>query len=181
MKLIEWKCIRWTLPIAFALMIACVGMTQEQDEDDGDEVIKSINDVPAAVREAATKTCGTEFKKISKETEHGVVCYEFECVKNGAECSAVFTDQGVLCAVENTIDPSKLPKSMLAEIQKRYPGATIQRSETTEVHGFEVLLKIGGKTKSVEASATGYIAGGRGEEGEEEEEGEEGEEGEGRK
>ena len=178
MKITEWKFVRWTLPPAFALLIACVGMTQEKGEDDGDEVIKSINDVPALVREAAIKTCGSEFKKISKEKEGGEMLYEFEYMKNGAESSATFSDQGALCTLEHVLDPATLPKGLLAEIQKRFPGATVQKAESTEVHGYEVSFKVGNKTGSVEASATGKLAT-HDEEGDEE--GEEKEEHEGAK
>ena len=92
MKIAEWKFVRWTLPPAFALLIACAGMSQEKDQKGGDQVIKSINDVPAAVRDAATKVCGADIKKISKEDEEGDMLYEFEFTKDGVESSATFSD-----------------------------------------------------------------------------------------
>lgn len=175
----NWKHARWVLPSALVLMIACVGMSQEEDEDDGDEAIKSINDVPALVREAAIKVCGKEIKSISKEQEHGEMMYEFEYMSAGAEASAVFSESGALCTLEHTVAASTLPKSMLEQIQKRYPGATIARAETTEVHGYEVQILVGGKKQDVEASATGRLAKSGGDEDDEDEEAEENEEHEG--
>ncbi len=173
MNLHNWKHARWVLPSAALLAIACAGISQEQDEDDGDETVKSINDVPAPVREAAVKLCGTTIKTISKEKDGGMWEYEFEFESNGAPASAVFSELGALCTLEHSIAASALPKSMVEEIQKRYPGATIARAETTEVHGYEVQIMVGGKKKGVEASATGRLARTNEEEGDEEEEDEE--------
>lgn len=176
MKLLDWKFVRWTLPPAFAMLIACIGMSQEKGQKAGEGVIKSINDVPAAVRDAATKVCGADIKKISKENEEGDMLYEFEFSKDGVESSATFSEQGALCELEHVVDAAKLPKAMIADIQKRFPGAVIQKAESTEVHGFEVHVKVGNKTMGIEASATGRLAG-----GEEGDEGDEGDEHEGAK
>jgi hypothetical protein len=168
---IHWKHARWALPTATLLVIACAAMSQEKEEDDGDEVIKSINDVPAPVREAAVKYCGADIKKISKEKEDGELLYEFEFTSGGADSAAIFSSQGVLCEVEHTLAASALPKSMMEQIQKRYPGATVARAESTEVHGYELMIMVGGKKKALEASATGRLAGDEeaDEEGEEDE------------
>jgi hypothetical protein len=76
---------------------------------------------------------------------------------------------GALCSLEHVVDAAKLPKSMIAEIQKRFPGAVIQKAESTEVHGYEARIKVGDKTMGVEASASGHLARGD-EEGDEESE-----------
>ena len=180
MKLEATKHFGWTLAAAATLLLACAGMNQDQDNDDDDEIVKSINDVPAAVREAATRVCGKDIKQISKESEDGELLYEFEFVRNGAPASATFSESGVLSEIEQTIAVSKLPAALTASIQNRYPGATIEQAEEIETHGLEVLIKVGGKKLEIDASASGRMAE---EEGDEEgdEEGEEEEEEEGRK
>jgi len=77
---------------------------QADDRDDeADEVVIGLGDLPAAVREAlANVTPEGAVTRVARESEHGRTIYDVEYTKDGARWDAEFSEGGAL--LENELD-----------------------------------------------------------------------------
>lgn len=72
-------------------------------EDDDEEVVITLDDLPDAVRKAlADITTEAAVTQVARETEDGVTTYDVEYEKDGAQWSAEFSDAGKV--LENEVD-----------------------------------------------------------------------------
>jgi hypothetical protein len=111
------------------------------------------------------------------ETEKGVKYYEIESVDGQTNRDLLYTADGKVAEIEETMDLGSLPEVMKNALDKKYPHGKLVRAEKvtrdTSVT-YEVQLKVGKKVHGVSLDASGNIlkAGAEGEEKEENEENE---------
>ena len=92
----------WILGLLLVALLA--GCKQARTSEDDDEEI-ALSEVPANVMAAAEKAVpGITFTSAEKETEDGVVIYEFEGTVNGKEYEVEVTAAGEVIEVEDDGD-----------------------------------------------------------------------------
>lgn len=134
------------------------GEDKDGDNDEGEEVAVDAANVPAAVKSAVEPHAkGAAIDKYTKETDDGAVAYEAEFKVDGKKCSVKVAEDGTVVEVEKPADA--LPASVTDAIKKKYPAATIKKSEAVQVNFFEVKVENNGKTHEVKVDATGNIMG----------------------
>lgn len=90
----------------------------------------SKKDVPQAVLNSFHKAYPkAEIKGMSTETEKGKTYFEIESVDGKVNRDLLFTAAGKIAEIEETIPPSELPKMSMQSIEKKFPGAKIEKAE----------------------------------------------------
>lgn len=129
----------------------------------------SKKNVPQAVLNSFHKTYPKAvIKGMSTETEKGKTFFEIESVDGKVNRDLLYTAAGKIAEIEETIASSELPKMSMQLIEKKFPGAKIEKAErntsgskviyelaiTSKKGKFEVVLNKEGKIiKSKKASA----------------------------
>jgi hypothetical protein len=117
--------------------------------------------VPANVREAfRTKFPGVSKVEWKLKSDKN---YEAEFRLKDAEVAAKFDDKGKWLETETTIEPSALPKEVVATITKEYKGYKIIETQKVERAGdkpilFEIHLEIAQEVLKVQLEGNGTIA-----------------------
>jgi hypothetical protein len=127
-------------------------------DDADDEVELRLADAPAGVQGAVARlTAPANVKKVTKESDEGVDCFEIEYTDNAVECSALLSPAGELIELERATPAEKLPAAVLAALRKQYPGATFTDPHVVTRTVYEVDVVVDGKKHEVEADAAGNI------------------------
>ena len=117
--------------------------------------------LPAAIRTAFTTGFpNAKIKGASTEVEGSVRYYEIESVDGSVRRDLLYSAEGALVEVEETIPNDALPESLRASLTRNYAKAEVVRSERV-VRGtdttFEVTMKIGSKRKEVKFNGAGVV------------------------
>ena len=90
----------------------------------------SEKDVPAAVLNSFHKAYPkAEIKGLSTEKEHGKKYFEIESMDGMVRRDLLFTPAGKIAEIEETIPASELPEGAMQSIEKKIPGAKVDRAE----------------------------------------------------
>lgn len=131
--------------------------SHEGDDEEHVEVIK-FGDAPQAVQNAFSRLAGgAAASKVERITDEEVTRFEIEFAADGGTASLTLAEAGDLLERESPMEVGKLPEAVLREVQKDFPGATIEAAEAVELHYFEIEVVVDGKTFEVAAFATGDI------------------------
>ena len=86
--------------------------------------------VPAAVLAAFTEAYPRAvIKECSKEWDKGQTVYEIVSLEGKTRRDLIYSDDGKLILVEETMDVSEMPPAVKAALEKKFPGAKILRAE----------------------------------------------------
>lgn len=109
--------------------------------------------VPAAVLAAFTEAYPKAvIKGYRKEKDKGQTVYEIESVEGKTRRDIIYSADGKLILVEETMDVSEMPPGVKAALDKKFPGAKILRSEKLTkgaVVGYEFQIKHNSRTTEV--------------------------------
>jgi hypothetical protein len=135
----------------FVLGLSVSALAQEQ------KVLRK--DVPPAVLAAFAEAYPkATIKGYSKEMHNGQTVYEIESVEGQTRRDAIYSSDGKLTLLEETLDPSDLPSAVKTALNKKFPGAKILRSEKVTkgaVVGYEFRVEHKGKTTEIVFDPTG--------------------------
>jgi len=80
-----------------ALTFGCQSMNKEHEDEEGDEVQMTLDQVPPAVREGLQREAGgAAITKVDKENEHGRTGYEVDVKIDGKNWEIVVDENGKL-------------------------------------------------------------------------------------
>ncbi len=135
-----------------------------EDDDDEEESIDPAT-APDAVKKAFEPLLkGATIKKMTKESEDGVVVYEAEFDVAGKENSVNVSAEGKVLEIEKHIDAATLPPAVSAAVKSAHPTATMKSAEdvvenpgASEKRFFEVKLEEAGKTRELKIDASGKV------------------------
>lgn len=134
--------IKQSVILALGMLCFCIGLR-------GQEQKISSRDVPEAVRTALAKTYpNAKVRNWDKEIQDGKIVYEAEGVTDGNIIrNVMYSPEGNLVQVEETVPVADLPASITDAVSKQYPKAVIQSAEK-KTHGEtgEYVLKLKGAT-----------------------------------
>jgi len=109
---------RWTLIAALALAIGGChchdhkDMKMHKEEEEGNEVKMSINDVPPAVREGLMNAAGgAKITTVDKEERHGMTVYETDVMSGGKNWEIVVDGNGKLVSKNVDTEEDEKPKA----------------------------------------------------------------------
>ena len=119
-----------------------------------------LEDLPAAVQTAVKEhTKGATILGASKEREHGRMTYVVETKLDGKGRDLTFDNTGSLLEVEQEVDLDSIPAAAKEAIQKRAPGATINKVESVTqgpITSYEADIRTeAGKSQEVAVNADG--------------------------
>ena len=119
------------------------------------ETIINIEDVPANVLETAIQTApGSEFYRVSTETENGVLVYEFEATSfDGKHIEVDVLADGTLDEVEMEMSLDELPTEVTQGLFAQYPGFTPSYIEASIRSDWSTVYEIEGVSASGERLA----------------------------
>ncbi len=110
-------------------------------------------DLPAAVLTAFAKAYPkATIKGYSKEMDEGQTVYEIESVEGKTTRDVIYSADGKLISVEESVSTSELPPEVKAALDKRFPGGKILRAEKVTkgtVVGYEFQVQHKGKTTQI--------------------------------
>ncbi len=90
----------------------------------------SKKNVPQTVLNSFHKTYPKAvIKGMSTETEKGRTFFEIESVDRNVNRDLLYTAAGKIAEIEETIPSSELPKMSIQSIEKKFPGAKIEKAE----------------------------------------------------
>ncbi len=110
-------------------------------------------DVPKAVLTAFAQAYPkATIKGYSKEMDKGQVVYEIESVEGKTTRDVIYSADGNLILVEESVNTSELPLAVKSALDKRFPGGKILRAEKVTkgtVVGYEFRIEHNGKTSEI--------------------------------
>jgi hypothetical protein len=121
----------------------------------------SRKQIPAAVKKAfEDQYPHAKIKGQSIETEKAKKYYEIESVDGTTTRDLLYTLEGKVVEIEESIDSGTLPDTMKSTLSKEYPKGKILKAEKVTrdtLVTYEVQVKVGKKTKGVTFDASGKI------------------------
>jgi uncharacterized membrane protein YkoI len=126
----------------------------------GEETIKK-DAVPEAVLKAFEQAY--PFVKVTeyeKEDRNGVIYYEIEGKVGKLKLEMVYTPEGALYEIEQTIKLKKVPKAVIQSAKKAHPKAKIKKAELLTRGAetlYEIYLKKGKEKIEIVLDPTGKI------------------------
>ncbi len=154
---------RWTLCIVAGLGLLGAVAATGWAFDDEDEVLVSIDQVPAAVKATFLKEAkGGTIKEIKRETKRGKTIYEAKIVMDGKEVEVEVATDGTLLEVEEEVSLDDVPAAVKATILKDAKGAAIKEIEKETSSGktfYEAEWMAGGKEIEIKVAIDGTLLG----------------------
>ena len=116
-------------------------------------------DVPAAVLAAFAEAYpNATIKAYVKEKIRGQTVYEIESVEGTKARDVAYTAEGVVVAIEETLEASELPPVVKAVLDKRFPGGQILLAEKLTDEGvvsYALQIRHNGKKTKIALDAEG--------------------------
>lgn len=160
--------------LILAVLMLLTGLSVAQAQEKKKKFTKK--DVPAAVVASFEKTYPkAKINAVSKEEEKGTTYYEIESVDGKTKRDLLYTADGKVYEIEESLDAAALPAEIKNTLTKEYPKAKIVKAEKVtheSTVGYELHLKVGKETKEIVFDSSGNIVKGdkNGKEKEEDEE-----------
>jgi len=121
----------------------------------------AVKDLPAAVVQAFTAAYPhAEIKGAATEAEKGVTYYEIESLDGTVKRDLLYTADGKVSEIEETISAESLPDAVKKAIAAAYPKGKIEKAEITTREGtasYEAKVKSEQKMYEVVVDAQGKI------------------------
>jgi len=121
--------------------------------------------IPAAVLSAfQSKYPNAKIKGQSVETEKGIKYYEIESVDGKINRNLLYTSDGKIKEIEESMDIKTLPAELKSTLDKEFPKGKILTAEkvtSDTVITYEFQIKDGKKTKGVTLNSSGKILKGK--------------------
>jgi hypothetical protein len=139
-------------------LLASTVLAKEKAASDKKDAEKStpVEKAPQAVQAAVDKVLhGAKPTSLKKEVEDGFAAYEAEYTANGVECSVRLSEDGATLETEEGVAVSAMPASVTAQIEKRFPKATVKEAARVVSTFFEITLDVDGKEREVKMFANG--------------------------
>jgi DNA-binding beta-propeller fold protein YncE len=156
-----------TLVLVLAVAIAALALAvpgPARGQEGQEKALKSKTDLPAAILDAfKTAYPKAVIKGLSKETEKGVTYYEVESVDGLMNRDLLYTADGKVVEIEESVAPGALPAPVKQAVAKAYPGAKIVKAEEMTKDGqklYELQVKTKDKTSEVTVGPDGKIVDG---------------------
>jgi uncharacterized membrane protein YkoI len=140
-------------PIGVALCLlaaAGCGKGGEAEEDEAQEPAETQQEaLPTTIWDALTaRFPGAEIREWAREEEEGAEIFDIEFTQGGRNAEADIRADGTFVNFETAIPAEELPEVVMATVEARYPGATLQEilqiTEVTDegelLGGYEVVL-----------------------------------------
>jgi uncharacterized membrane protein YkoI len=116
-------------------------------------------DFPPAVLAAFEKAYpNATIKAYVKEKIRGQMVYEFESVEGRKTRDVAYTAEGVVVAIEETLEASELPPAVKAALDRRFPGWQILLAEKLTVEGvvtYNLEIRHNGRKARIRLDAAG--------------------------
>ena len=146
-------------PIQLALLIVCACFFVTLGYA-GDKKI-SKKQIPDAVMKSFTEQYPNAIiKGQAIEKEKGKTYFEIESVDGKTNRDLLYTSDGKVSEIEESMDPGALSDTMKSTISKEYPKGKIAKAERVthgEMVGYEIQVKVGKKTHEVKFDAQGIM------------------------
>lgn len=121
----------------------------------------SENEVPEAVLNSFHKSYQkAEIKGTSIEKEHGKTFYEIESVDGSQKRDLLYTKNGTVAEVEESLTPQDLPAFVRSSVMKKYPKSKIKKAEKVSSGSktsYELIVLSGEKKREVVLDSSGNI------------------------
>jgi hypothetical protein len=148
-----------TLWIATMIVMIFSGILAVQAQEKKKKFSKK--DVPAAVLSAFEKTYPkAKITGADKENEKGTTYYEIESTDGTMKRDLLYTADGKVYEIEETITAAALPGEIKTALDKEYAKAKIVKAEKVmrgSTVEYELLIKNGKITKEITFDSTGKI------------------------
>ena len=139
---------------AFFLVASAILAPVVQADDDESETDVSWGDLPKAVQDALKEAWpDMEFESLTREDEDGFVTYEAETGDTEVELS----EAGDVIETESAVDAAALPAAIVAQMEQRYPGATIVDAALVRRTHYELELTSGSGETEISLYADGSV------------------------
>ncbi len=152
MKL-TYKFARVALIAAAVSLVSLTALAQEKKI--------TAKQVPAAVISAFKNSYpNATIRGYAQEKEHGKTFYEIESNEGTTQRDILYSADGTVAEMEESIAPTDLPEAAQEAIHKRYPNAVISLAEKTTAGdkvGYEVSAKQGTRRITMEFDAAGKV------------------------
>lgn len=140
------------------LVVACMGTVGAWAALGEDEQKIPLDQVPAKVKAAVVaKFPNGKMESAEKEIEKGKTSYEIALSLEGSKVEVIVSEEGVIQEVERQIEPTAIPKSVMAALKAKHPDPAIKKAEEVTKGGetfFEVVVSsAGGKDVEVKLGA----------------------------
>ena len=157
------KHIAWMM-MAMVMILSSVLVVHAQEK----KKKYSKKDLPAEVLSAFQKAYPkATIKGVDKEKENGTTYFEIESVDGKTKRDLLYTTEGKVSEIEESIEVSSLSAEIKTSLKKEYPKATIVKAEKVTQDSttrYELHIKVGKKTSEVVFDLAGNILkGGKGE------------------
>lgn len=143
------KCIRGL----FVVMSLCLAFVIGTQASHGGEKKISRKQIPAAVLKTFESAYpNAKIKGQSVETEKGVKYYEIESTEGTMNRDLLYTADGKVTEIEESMDLKALPADMKSALEKKYPKGKILKVEKVTLDtavAYEAHVKVGKKTVEV--------------------------------
>lgn len=140
--------------IEIEVMLSLAGKILEVKEEEEIVWKKLLPAGRAALKKYEPNARPTEIKR---RTSEGITIYEAEYSPPGVLCVVSLSSDGEIFRVRQTMRASRLPLAIRAELENRYPGATIKEVEVNTITTYDISLKKDRKYHEIQACATGEI------------------------
>ncbi|GAF86832.1 unnamed protein product, partial [marine sediment metagenome] len=140
--------------IEIEVMLSLAGKILEVKEEEEIAWKKLLPAGRAALKKYEPNARPTEIKR---RTSEGITIYEAEYSPPGVLCVVSLSSDGEIFRVRQTMRASRLPLAIRAELENRYPGATIKEVEVNTITTYDISLKKDRKHHEIQACATGEI------------------------
>jgi len=150
-----------SITVTRLIMSICMLFIISQSMTMADEKKISKKEIPAAVLSAfQAKYPNAIIKGQALETENGINYYEIESVDGKINRDLLYTADGKIREIEETMDINSLPAKLKKTLEKEYPSGKIIKAEkvtrdSTITYDFQI--KVGEKTMGVTLNASGKI------------------------
>ncbi len=128
--------------LACLLIASCLALAEDKKI--------SKKEVPVAVLTAFKKACPhAKILGLSKEVEEGKIFYEIESMDGTKRRDLLYTADGTVAEIEETVAASELPEAVKVAVQNEYPEGKIAKAEKLtrgSMEGYEIHI-VSGKKK----------------------------------
>jgi hypothetical protein len=146
--------------ISIICVLACLCLSVSLGNA-GDKKISKKQIPEAVVKAFAGQYPHAVIKGQAIETENGIKYYEIESMDGTTGRDLLYTPEGKVCEIEETMDPGTLSDVMKNAMSKEYPKGKIVKAEKTTTRDtvvtYEVQVKVGKKIKGVSFDAQGNM------------------------
>jgi hypothetical protein len=129
----------------------------EESEEQSEREI-AFKDAPAPAQDSYHRLAGAAQPARVTREEHGdLVEFEFEYQKDGQPCSLRTTPGGDVIEIEQGVAASAITPTVMKALQRRYPGATLDKAEQINAFRYELHIVDQGKKRSILLMPDGRI------------------------